>query len=224
MSQKTKAEASEAEAKHRVAAYAERLATGDTPKPMKMTKVAKLMARHLRDETMNVIIDKLVARAPLDLIEKQFIEPFPKLVPKLVRFKESGGSPASALAQPTPRREKRKKKSRLTRASPEPTTTATQSSGRPFTKSEREEFYASPAWRSLRYRALIKHKALCQCCGRGARDGVVIHVDHIRPMHHYPLLRLELSNLQILCADCNMGKGAWDETDWRPPDDTPPWE
>lgn len=25
-----------------------------------------------------------------------------------------------------------------------------------------------------------------------------------------------VSNLQVLCADCNLGKGAWDATDWRP--------
>ena len=30
------------------------------------------------------------------------------------------------------------------------------------------------------------------------------------------LLELQLTNLQMLCADCNVGKGAWDETDWRP--------
>ena len=24
-----------------------------------------------------------------------------------------------------------------------------------------------------------------------------------------------LDNLQILCSDCNAGKGNWDQTDWR---------
>lgn len=42
-----------------------------------------------------------------------------------------------------------------------------------------------------------------------------LHVDHIKPRSKYPELQLTLSNLQVLCHDCNMGKSAWDETDWR---------
>jgi 5-methylcytosine-specific restriction endonuclease McrA len=28
-------------------------------------------------------------------------------------------------------------------------------------------------------------------------------------------LALEITNLQVLCADCNIGKSNTDETDWR---------
>lgn len=76
-------------------------------------------------------------------------------------------------------------------------------------------FYESREWRELRYFALQKHGPTCQCCGASSRDGARIHVDHIVPRYKNPALSLVLSNLQILCEDCNIGKGAWDQTDWR---------
>lgn len=42
-----------------------------------------------------------------------------------------------------------------------------------------------------------------------------MHVDHIKPFSRYPELAMKLSNLQLLCEDCNQGKGVRDETDWR---------
>src|SRR5688572_13677972 len=80
----------------------------------------------------------------------------------------------------------------------------------------RKDFYQSDEWRAVRYEALKLHSARCQCCGRSARDGIVIHVDHIKPRSRFPELALTLDNLQILCEDCNLGKMARDETDWRP--------
>jgi 5-methylcytosine-specific restriction endonuclease McrA len=44
--------------------------------------------------------------------------------------------------------------------------------------------------------------------------GVRIVVDHIRPVRTRPHLRLKLTNLQILCDACNVGKGRRDRTDW----------
>jgi 5-methylcytosine-specific restriction endonuclease McrA len=76
------------------------------------------------------------------------------------------------------------------------------------------EFYNSEIWRETRYRALKRHGARCQCCGRSGRD-VELHVDHIKPRWRYPQLELDPDNLQVLCADCNLGKRGWDETDWR---------
>lgn len=83
---------------------------------------------------------------------------------------------------------------------------------------EREEFYASKEWRILRMQVILKYGRVCMCCGA---DKKKIHVDHIKPRSKYPALELDFNNLQILCEDCNMGKGAWDETDWRsgPSDD-----
>lgn len=72
-------------------------------------------------------------------------------------------------------------------------------------------FYESQEWRVLRYKALKQHGAKCQLCGAAG----AMHVDHIKPRSKYPELELRLDNLQVLCADCNLGKGAWDESDWR---------
>lgn len=80
----------------------------------------------------------------------------------------------------------------------------------------RDPFYVSEEWLKLRYEALVKWGARCQCCGATAADGAKIHVDHIKPRSRFRHLQLELSNLQVLCARCNYGKRAWDQTDWRP--------
>lgn len=88
--------------------------------------------------------------------------------------------------------------------------------GKPHPDYKRDDaFYSSSVWRELRYMALKNHGASCQCCGATPRDGAVLHVDHVEPIYKRPDLKLQLSNLQILCADCNVGKGAWDNTDWR---------
>jgi 5-methylcytosine-specific restriction endonuclease McrA len=77
-------------------------------------------------------------------------------------------------------------------------------------------FYATEEWRRVRYQVLKLHGGCCQCCGARGGRGSPLHVDHIRPRSIYPELELEITNLQVLCADCNIGKGAWDQTDWRP--------
>jgi len=82
-------------------------------------------------------------------------------------------------------------------------------------KTEYKDFYNSTAWKQLRYLALKNNGVLCQCCGAKAGNGVQIHVDHIKPRSRYPELELCLDNLQVLCSDCNIGKGAWDDTDFR---------
>ena len=78
-------------------------------------------------------------------------------------------------------------------------------------------FYKSDSWRRLRYEALLKNDGKCCVCGASKKTGAVLHVDHIKPRYKYPDLELCLDNLQVLCEACNMGKGGWDETDWREP-------
>lgn len=86
---------------------------------------------------------------------------------------------------------------------------------------EKEKFYKSWEWRSLRMDALKKYGAACQCCGATrddvAMDGnrVKICVDHIKPISKHWDMRLDPDNLQVLCDECNQGKGSWDTTDWR---------
>lgn len=82
-------------------------------------------------------------------------------------------------------------------------------------QSDPDRFYLCQLWRELRYLALRNCGGKCQCCGASASDGVQLHVDHIKPRSMFPELALKLENLQVLCADCNIGKGAWDITDWR---------
>ena len=77
------------------------------------------------------------------------------------------------------------------------------------------DFYLSREWRSLRYRVLTKYGGRCMVCGRTAKDGIVIHVDHIKPRSKFPHLELVEDNLQILCEDDNLGKSNRDQTDWR---------
>lgn len=78
-----------------------------------------------------------------------------------------------------------------------------------------KKFYESPEWRSLRYEVLKEQGARCCLCGRTAKDGVVLHVDHIIPLSKDWSRRLDKDNLQVLCEDCNLGKSNKDCIDWR---------
>ena len=86
----------------------------------------------------------------------------------------------------------------------------------------KKAFYRSWEWRTLRMEVLKTLGHRCQACGATPNDrtlageAVKIVVDHIKPLSKFWHLRLERSNLQVLCDECNMGKGAWDETDHRP--------
>lgn len=77
------------------------------------------------------------------------------------------------------------------------------------------EFFESREWKELRYEALVRHGARCQCCGSDRTHGKRIHVDHIKPRCQFPALQWDSNNLQVLCEDCNLGKGSWDRSDWR---------
>jgi len=46
----------------------------------------------------------------------------------------------------------------------------------------------------------------CKLCGRGAEDGVKLHVDHIVAIANWG--RTVETNLRTLCAQCNIGKGS----------------
>lgn len=76
-------------------------------------------------------------------------------------------------------------------------------------------FYKSDEWRRIRYQILREQGGKCQCCGRSAKDGVVLHVDHIVPLSKDWNKRLDKNNLQVLCEDCNLGKSNTDFIDWR---------
>jgi len=77
------------------------------------------------------------------------------------------------------------------------------------------EFLSTYEWRKVRMEALKKYGPVCQCCGATPATGAVMNVDHIKPRKLFPSLALDVKNLQILCHECNHGKGNWDQTDWR---------
>lgn len=78
-----------------------------------------------------------------------------------------------------------------------------------------KEFYSSNKWRSLRYAKLEESKGKCVCCGRSAKDNIILHVDHIKPRSLFPELALDITNLQVLCDDCNIGKRNKYQTNWN---------
>ena len=78
-----------------------------------------------------------------------------------------------------------------------------------------KSFYQSSEWRAIRYQAFDLYGNMCQCCGRTPKDGIVLHVDHVMPRVLKPELALDITNLQILCELCNLGKRADYMTDWR---------
>ena len=120
---------------------------------------------------------------------------------RAVQFKITGGKPV--------RKKKQRRKNRQAKpsAAKQAAVPATQWDGK-------KDFFKSLQWRQLRYLAL-RNSGGCNCCGATAKDGVLLHVDHIKPISKFPDLRLSLDNVQVLCEDCNVGKGSWDETDWR---------
>lgn len=111
-----------------------------------------------------------------------------------------------------PNRKKRKVK--LTPSGPR-TPIKTQSFSGIDVAPDSNEFLYTYEWRKLRIQAFKKYGNRCQCCGASPQTGAVLNVDHIKPRKYYPSLALDLNNLQILCHDCNHGKGNWDRTDWR---------
>jgi hypothetical protein len=76
------------------------------------------------------------------------------------------------------------------------------------------EFLVSFEWRQLRLKAFEKYGRACLCCGATPGSGVVLNVDHVKSRRRFPDLALDLNNLQVLCEDCNHGKGN-DDTDFR---------
>ena len=82
------------------------------------------------------------------------------------------------------------------------------------------DFLQSYEWRAIRMEVLRKYGPRCMCCGATPDHGAVMNVDHIKPRRLFPHLALDIDNLQVLCHECNHGKGNWDMTDWRTIDET----
>jgi 5-methylcytosine-specific restriction endonuclease McrA len=77
-----------------------------------------------------------------------------------------------------------------------------------------KDFYNSFAWRKVRYAFLRTQPRPLRCNACKRTDGVMC-VDHVKSVKRYPELKLSLSNLQVLCGPCNLGKGSEFADDWR---------
>lgn len=82
----------------------------------------------------------------------------------------------------------------------------------PYKPGMGSQFHDTQEWMRLRYKALKAFGLRCSCCGT---TNTQFHVDHIEPRSKRPDLELVLSNLQVLCMDCNIGKGNSDNIRWR---------
>ena len=69
-----------------------------------------------------------------------------------------------------------------------------------------------PVPNSVRYQVLKAAGGKCELCGVSAKEAV-LHVDHIQPRSRGG--SNEMSNLQCLCEQCNLGKSNRDDTDFR---------
>jgi len=63
-----------------------------------------------------------------------------------------------------------------------------------------------PIKKRVRFEVLHRCDFTCQACGAKAADGAELHIDHIHPVSKGGTN--DPTNLQALCRDCNLGKGA----------------
>ncbi len=72
---------------------------------------------------------------------------------------------------------------------------------------EKRSFYKTNRWLRLRYETFEEQGVVCAVCG-ARPPGIEMHIDHIKPRSKFPELEYDKTNLQVLCHDCNIGKGA----------------
>lgn len=111
---------------------------------------------------------------------------------------EQAAKPTPAARSAKPPKSQRTAKKRATTARP-----------------KRASIYNTSEWKRLRFDALAASPR-CLLCGASPEIGAVLNVDHVKPVATHPHLALDPSNLQVLCASCNWGKGN-KPGDFRPP-------
>ena len=85
----------------------------------------------------------------------------------------------------------------------------------PFEEEQKRDFLKTGRWKRLKQLVYERDGNYCACCGKSPKDGVVLHIDHIKPRSLYPELEDDLDNLQVLCKDCNEGKFNLSEMKYR---------
>ena len=58
---------------------------------------------------------------------------------------------------------------------------------------------------AVRYKLLARDKSVCRRCGLAAGNGIILHVNHMKPVSLGG--DNSLKNLWALCSKCNLGKG-----------------
>lgn len=71
-----------------------------------------------------------------------------------------------------------------------------------YTTEKRDRFITSNEWMAIRMKVILRDK-VCLACGSKEK----LQCDHIRPMASHWHLRKDMDNLQLLCKQCNFGKG-----------------
>jgi len=90
-------------------------------------------------------------------------------------------------------------------------------------RDQKQRFRASLAWRRLRYAVLAENAtrnggtARCELCGHAGTPAAPLHVDHVEAVSKNWARRFDRTNLQTLCADCNVGKLDGPAQDFRSP-------
>ena len=78
-------------------------------------------------------------------------------------------------------------------------------------RSERESFYHTKAWKSLRKQALERDNHQCQYCKFQAKVSPAKIVDHIVPTQFNENKMKDLSNLASSCQKCHDKKTRWEQ-------------
>lgn len=68
---------------------------------------------------------------------------------------------------------------------------------------ERQALYSTRQWMDISAEVWKRDGARCQRCGGIPEDGAEIDIHHIAAFEDYPDLRVELSNLVLLCTKCH---------------------
>ena len=72
------------------------------------------------------------------------------------------------------------------------------------TREERNQFYNSSKWRTIRRRALKRDHYECVWCrDEGKVTTTNLEVDHIKELEFYPEFALDIDNLRTLCKECH---------------------
>lgn len=74
------------------------------------------------------------------------------------------------------------------------------------------QFYKKEPWLSLSAATFARYGSGCMKCGSKTDT----RATHVKTPTHYPDLKADPENLQVLCFECNVAKGCDDHTDYRP--------